>query len=410
MSRVSLPELLAPAGDQERLEAALLFGADAVYLGGKSFGMRAGPQNFDQTQLAAAVERCHRQGVKVYLTCNTLPRGEEAEHLPEFIRNASRAGVDALIVADIGVLMMARREAPELAVHISTQMGVVNHFTATELYHLGASRVVLARELSLDEIAFLRDRTPPELELEAFVHGAMCVSFSGRCMLSQYLVGRDANRGECAQPCRWGYHLVEEKRLNQPFPIYEDEKGTYILNAQDMCMLEHLDKLQRAGITSFKIEGRAKSAYYVAVVTGAYRQAMDLLAKDPDNYNPPAWLVEETRKVSHRQYCTGFFFPDQPPNQYLKSGGYVRDWEVVAVVEGWQDGELLCREKNRFSQGETVEVMQPMKPPVRLEITAITDEEGQVIETARHPHMLVKIPSAQPFAPGSLLRIRREEE
>ena len=269
------PEVLAPVGDFERLTYAVNYGADAVYLGGTAFGMRASSANFDFDTMKKAVEYAHARDVKVYLTCNTLPLNSEVEQLSDYLKSARDAGVDAVIVADIGVLMEAKRVIPEVDIHISTQTGIVNY-----LYKMGAKRVVLARELPLEDIRRIRDKTPPELEIEAFVHGAMCMSFSGRCLLSNYMIGRDANRGECAQPCRWGYHLVEEKRPGQYFPIYEDEKGSYILNAKDMCMIEHLDKVIDAGVTSLKIEGRAKSFYYVAVITNAYRQAVDLYRKD----------------------------------------------------------------------------------------------------------------------------------
>ena len=266
-------ELLAPAGDFERLEAALAFGADAVYLAAKEFGMRAGPANFSPEELAAAVQAAHRKGTRVHMTCNTLPRVDELDRLPDLLRYAQQVGVDALIVADLGVMKLAQKYAPDVELHVSTQAGVVNHETARVFYEMGASRVVLARELSMDEIAQIRAKTPPKLELEAFVHGSMCVSFSGRCLLSNYLTGRDANRGDCAQPCRWSYRLVEEKRPGEYFPIEEDDRGTYILNSRDMCMIRHIPELQKAGISSLKIEGRAKSAYYVAVTVNAYRSA-----------------------------------------------------------------------------------------------------------------------------------------
>ena len=277
-------EVLSPAGDMERFTAAVDFGADAVYLGRKNFGMRSSPQNFTFEQLSDAVRTAHAKGVKVYLTCNTLPRNSEIPLFEQFISEACAAQVDALIVADIGILSLVKKYAPDMEIHISTQTGIVNYVTARELYNMGAKRIVLARELSLEEIAEIRAKTSPDLDIEAFVHGAMCVSFSGRCLLSQYLVNRDANRGECAQPCRWGYHLMEEKRPGEFFPVFEDEKGTYILNAKDMCMIDFIDKLAEAGITSLKIEGRAKSAYYVAVVTNAYRMAVDEYYKNPDSF------------------------------------------------------------------------------------------------------------------------------
>ena len=398
------PEVLAPAGDFERLVAAVRYGADAVYLGGKDFGMRASPLNFTEEELIEAVRYCHERNVKVYVTCNILPRENELDRLPAYLHFLQDAGVDALIVADMGVLMLCRREVPEMEIHMSTQTGIVNHLTATELYNLGVKRVVLARELSLEEIASIRENTPADLEIECFVHGAMCMSFSGRCVLSNYMAGRDANRGECAQPCRWSYHLMEEKRPGEFFPVFEDEEGTYILNAKDLCMIEHLDKLAKAGISSFKIEGRAKSFYYVATVTGAYRAAVDLLAKDPEHYELPAWLEEETRKVSHRQYCTGFYFGRPESGQYYQSGGYIRNYDVAAMVDGWEDGYLLCTQRNRFFPGEELEAMMPGRQPVTVTVSALFDEEGQPLEVARHPMQKLRIPMEQPLPVGTILR------
>ncbi|GHU80623.1 peptidase U32 [Clostridia bacterium] len=402
-----IPELLAPAGDFERLEAAVLYGADAVYLGGKMFGMRASPRNFGPEELKAAVELCHGRGVKLYLTCNVLPTNEDVDMLPEFIRFAAQTGVDAMIAADIGVLMEIKRISPEMPVHISTQAGVVNYLTARELYKLGAARIVLARELSLEDIRTIRDKTQPELEIEAFVHGAMCMSFSGRCLISQYLTGRDGNHGECTQPCRWNYRLVEEKRPGQYFPIFEDDSGSYILNAQDMSMLAHIDKLAAAGIGGFKIEGRAKSAYYVAVVTNAYRLALELYRKDPSGFAPPEWLLDEVKKVSHRQYGTGFYFGGSPPGQYSESGGYVREWDVVAVVEGWRDSMLICTGRNRFFRGDSLEILEPGQRPLEFVVSKMYDEEGGEIDTARHPMNQVLIPFERDVAKGAIIRRQR---
>lgn len=402
-------ELLSPVGDMERLKAAVAYGADAVYLGSNEFTMRSAPTNFTAEQLKEGVAFAHENGVKVYLTCNTLPRGEELAALPAFFEGAAAAGVDAFIIADIGVMMAAKRCAPNVPIHMSTQTGIVNALTATELYHLGASRVVLARELSLEEIRGIRENTPPELELEAFVHGAMCVSFSGRCLLSNYILGRDANRGECAQPCRWGYHLMEEKRPGEFYPIYEDESGTFILNAKDMCMIEHIDKLAAAGITSFKIEGRAKSAYYVSVVTNAYRAAIDLYEGDPGHYQCPQWLMDEVRKVSHRQYCEGFYFGRPDNSQYYENGGYLRQWEVVAMVEGYADGSIEATQRNKFSVGDVVEVLEPKGRPEAFTIEAILDGEGQPVDNAPHPMMAVRIPFHRPVKPGAIIRREKKE-
>lgn len=397
-------EVLAPAGDEERFTAALNYGADAVYLGRKQFGMRASPLNFDFEQLCKAVAAAHSKGVKVYLTCNTLPRNSEIPFFERFVKEAVDAKVDALIVADIGLLMLIKKYAPDMEIHISTQTGIVNYVTARELYNMGAKRVVLARELSLDEIAEIRAKTSSDLDIETFVHGAMCVSFSGRCLLSQYLVNRDANRGECAQPCRWGYHLMEEKRPGEFFPVYEDEKGTYILNSKDMCMIEHIDKLAQVGVKSLKIEGRAKSAYYVAVVTNAYRMAVDHYYKDPDNFTLPEWIRDEVYKVSHRKYCNGFFFGTPEESQYYENSGYIRNYDVVAVVEKCENGTVYCTQRNRFFAGDTVELLAPSQKPVVMKLDKLYDENDEEIETANHAMMYFSFKSDIIFPTGTVIR------
>ena len=397
-------EVLAPAGDEERLTAALNYGADAVYLGRQQFGMRASPMNFDFEQLVNAVKSAHTKGVKVYLTCNTLPRNNELPFFEKFVREAVAANVDALIVADIGLLMMIKRFAPDMEIHISTQTGIVNYATARELYNLGAKRIVLARELTLDEIAEIRAKTNPEMDIECFVHGAMCVSFSGRCLLSQYLVNRDANRGECAQPCRWGYHLVEEKRPNEFFPIFEDEKGTYILNAKDMCMIEHIDKLAEAGVTSLKIEGRAKSAYYVTVVTNAYRMAVDEYYKNPYNFKLPDWIHDEVYKVSHRQYSNGFFFGTPENSQYYENSGYIRNYDIVAVVERCETGIVYCTQRNSFFAGDEVELLSPSAKPVVMNLDKIFNENNEEISTANHAMMKFSFKCDTVFPSGTVIR------
>lgn len=397
-------EVLAPAGDEERFTAAVDYGADAVYLGRKQFGMRSSPMNFDFEQLCKAVKTAHDRGVKVYLTCNTLPRNNEIPDFEQFVKEAVEAKVDALIVADIGLLMLIKKYAPDMEIHISTQTGIVNYVTARELYNMGAKRVVLARELSLDEIAEIRAKTSPDLDIETFVHGAMCVSFSGRCLLSQYLVNRDANRGECAQPCRWGYHLVEEKRPNEFFPVFEDEKGTYILNSKDMCMIEHIDKLAKAGVMSLKIEGRAKSAYYVTVVTNAYRMAVDHYYKNPDNFVLPDWIRDEVYKVSHRKYCNGFFFGTPEESQYYENSGYIRNYDVVAVVESCKNGTVYCTQRNKFFAGDTVELLAPSQKPVAMVLNNLYDENGEEIETANHAMMKFSFKSDLTFPKGTVIR------
>lgn len=397
-------EVLAPAGDEERLTAALNYGADAVYLGRKQFGMRSSPMNFDFEQLVNAVNSAHKKGVKVYLTCNTLPRNNELPFFEKFVREAVEANVDALIVADIGLLMMIKRFAPDMEIHISTQTGIVNYATARELYDLGAKRIVLARELTLDEIAEIRAKTAPDLDIECFVHGAMCVSFSGRCLLSQYLVNRDANRGECAQPCRWGYHHMEEKRPGEFFPIFEDEKGTYILNAKDMCMIEYIDKLAEAGVTSLKIEGRAKSAYYVTVVTNAYRMAVDEYYKNPYDFKLPDWIRDEVYKVSHRKYCNGFFFGTPEESQYYENSGYIRNYDIVAVVEECRDGEIFCTQRNKFFAGDELEFLAPSRKPVVITPEQLFDENYNEIETANHAMMKFSFKCGEIFPKGTVIR------
>lgn len=401
MTQKGIPEVLVPAGDMERLEAALRYGADAVYLGGKQHSMRSAPKNFTLEELAAGCKKAHAQGVRVYCTVNTLLKNEEVEALPAYLHDLADCGVDAVILADMGVLMLCRREVPELEVHISTQAGVTNYLTARELYKLGAKRVVLARELSLEEIRGIRQNTPPELELEYFVQGAMCVSFSGRCLLSNYFTGRDGNRGECAQPCRWRYHLVEETRPGQYFPISEEENGTYILNAKDLCLLPHLDKLRDAGVDSFKIEGRAKSAYYVAVAANAYRCAADLLKNEV--YAPPQWLLEEPDKLSHRPYCTGFLF-GRPEDSQQVPGGYIRTWEAAGVVEGWEKGRLLCSQRNKFQLGDTLEALLPGKPPVKIPVEDLRNGEGEPIQATPHATMAFSLPWEEPLPAGTILR------
>ena len=376
------PILLSPVGDFERLEMALHYGADAVYLAGQEFGMRASAGNFDAEQMERAIALCHSKGVQVHVTCNTTPREDELVRLPAFLEQLDAFGADAIIAADLGVFGMVKKYAPHVELHASTQLGVTNSATATMLHDMGATCVVLARELSLEDVAAVRAATPKELALEGFVHGAMCVSFSGRCLLSNYLTGRDANRGACAQPCRWTYHLVEEKRPDEKFTIFED-KGTHILNSRDMCMIEHLPKLLNAGISTLKIEGRMKSAYYCAAVTNAYRNALDAaIAGEPLD---PIWL-EEVNKVSHRPYSTGFYFGE--PGQHYPDSMYFADADVCAVVESCDaDGNAQLTQRNRFFVGDTVELLVRGQKPIRFVVEAMQNAEGEAIESAPHPMM-----------------------
>ncbi len=398
----------------ERLTAAVEYGADAVYLGGTEFGMRAAPGNFNGEQLAEACRYCHERGVKVHLTCNTLPRNDELDRLPGFLSMAQDAGVDAFIIADLGVMELAKQYAPNVEIHMSTQTGVVNYQTANALYALGAKRVVMAREVSLEDIREIRKHVPEDLEIECFVHGAMCMSFSGRCVLSNYMTARDANRGQCAQPCRWKYHLVEEKRPGQYFEVTEEENGTYILNSKDMCLIEHIPELVDAGITSFKIEGRAKSAFYVAAVTNAYRAAIDgYLANPIPDYRPEPWIVEETRKISYRDYCTGFYFgqPNTDAEVYY-DGIYIRNWDVMANVLSTEGTRVTVTQRNRFFEGDTFEVMSPGVPPRTITAKALFDADGNRIEVAPNPMATITIETGEPVSipTGSILRMPVREK
>ncbi|MGN0534769.1 MAG: U32 family peptidase [Eubacterium sp.] len=404
-------ELLSPAGDFERLKGALKFGADAVYLGGEQFGMRTNPSNFSAQELKDAVLLAHSMGKKVYLTCNTLPRNNELDALPDFLKYASEIGIDAFIIADIGVMALAKKYAPEVEIHMSTQVGIVNYQTANTLYEMGAKRIVTARELSLDEIKTIRDKTPEDLQIEVFVHGAMCMSFSGRCILSDYMVGRDANRGDCAQPCRWKYHLMEETRPGQFFPVNQENGGTYIFNSRDLCMIEHIPELVNAGVDSFKIEGRAKSEYYTSIVTYAYRNAIDEYLKNPtDDFKVPQWILDEMEKMSHREYTTGFNFGPMKNGQVLDTGGYIRSWDVCAVYGDYRDGRLFVGQRNRFYQGDELEVVEPGKKPYKISVEDLYNEtDGEKADVANKATNTYSFKCDLKISPDAILRRQRTE-
>lgn len=401
-------EILSPAGDLERLKAAVDYGADAVYLAGKEFGMRASPLNFNDDDLIKAIKYSHDRNAKVYLTCNTLPRNDEIKRLPAFIEKVKDFGVDAFIVADIGVFNLVKKYAKDVDIHISTQMGIVNYETARAFYEMGAKRVVLARELPFEDIFEIREKTDKNLEIEAFVHGSMCVSFSGRCLLSNYLTKRDANRGDCAQPCRWKYNLVEENREGKYFPIEEDSKGTYILNSRDLCMIDHIDKILKSGITSLKIEGRAKSSYYVAVTTNAYKMALLDYYKMGKNWKLNPLLKEELEKISHREYNTGFYFKDEP-GQVYENGGYIRKYDVVAVCDGYNEENKMIEisQKNKFLKGDVLDILQPGEMPFNLEVKEIFDEWGNKVDQAPHAMQKLFIPCSKAIKVGSFFRRKR---
>ncbi len=395
-----MTELLSPAGNFEKLKAALRFGADAVYLAGRSFGMRSAADNFTDEELAEAVQYTHERGKKLYLTVNTMPHAAEYPRLREFLSTLRHCPPDGIILTDLGVLATVRELLPDMPVHVSTQSSIVSPAAARAWAALGAERLVLARELSLDEIKAIREALPPEISLEAFVHGSMCVSYSGRCMLSNEFTGRDANRGACAQPCRWNYTVTEEKRPNEALPVLENEHGTFIMSSKDMCMLRHVPDLIRAGVESFKIEGRMKSAYYTAVVTNAYRMVIDAYLKNPDGFVFDEAIYREVESVSHREYATGFFFDDPKKNpQLCTENGYIREKAYFATVtergnapaglEELNERGVLCRlrQRNKLSLYDAAELLTPSRTGIPVAVTELYDENGMPIESVPHPLM-----------------------
>lgn len=503
---MSIPEVLAPAGNLAVLKAAVDFGADAVYCGGKAFGMRSGPKNFTLDDFATALDYAHARGARVYATVNIVPNNEEIEAMNRYMGELAEVGIDALIISDIGVMLAARRIAPRTELHVSTQAGVMNYQTANALYDLGASRVVLAREMTLAQIHELRAKTPADLQIEAFVHGSMCMAFSGRCMISKYLTGRDPNHGDCAQSCRWKYHVVEEKRPGELFGLEEDSRGTYLFNSQDMNLLEHVDQILDAGVTSLKIEGRAKGAYYAAAMSNAYQYALQawkrqrtaeasgaaaglsagaasglsagalagaaepawsaawsaeasgavgntaatrsvagetvFLADDtlgepvPPRVELPEWVRAEPFKVTHREYSTGFYFPDAPVTESTQRGSYISEWLWLGTVTGWEAGgesggesgrdggktsteeppeyadkgagRVTLISRNKILPGDVVEVLAPHEPPFELEIpaTGIRNEAGEPVTEINHPAHAFSLPSNRPIPVGAMLRRR----
>lgn len=404
-----MTELLSPAGNFEKMKAAFLYGADAVYLAYERFGMRAAADNFTLEELKEALLYAHSRGKKIYLTLNTLPRENEYTELERFIKILSEMDdkIDAAIVADAGVFALIKRVFPSLEIHISTQAGIVSSADCLFWYNLGAKRAVLARELSLEEIKMIKKNIPEDMEIEVFVHGSMCISFSGRCLLSNNLVSRDANRGMCAQPCRWNYTIREEKRQDTAFPIEEEKEGTYIMSSKDMCMVEYMSDLIRAGITSFKIEGRMKSAYYAAVVTNAYRAAIDGYKKDGDNFVLDKRWTGELESVSHREYCTGYFFDDPMKNaQTCTMPGYMREkaYLAVAIEDDKEKGLSLFIQRNKLCVGDKAELISPGKFGRAFEISEMYDENMNAIESAPHPFMKFYIKVPFEVREGDILR------
>ena len=415
--KIKKPEILSPAGNFEKLTFAVLYGADAVYVAGKSFGMRAASDNFSDEELVQAVKHCHERSVKLYVTVNVMPREYEIGALPEYLTFLNeKARPDALIISDLGVLALAKRYAPNIDIHVSTQASTVNS-EACKMYHsLGATRVVLSRELTLDEIRMIRDNIPDELELEAFVHGAMCVSYSGRCLLSNFFAGRDANRGKCAQPCRWEYfdgekyaEIFEKKRPEEKISLVENERGTFMFSSRDLCMIEHIPELVQAGIDSFKIEGRVKSAYYTAVTANAYKTELNSYLRDPKNYvfNPKS--LYELESVSHREYATGYFFDNCSENAQISSdGGYLRDKAFLSTVSDvdTENGRAVLCQRNKSVNGQVCELVSPGKDSVEFVLEDMRDEKGNPIDSAPHPQMLFSVKMTVPMKKGDIIRGR----
>lgn len=400
-------ELLAPAGNLEKLKMAIVYGADAVYIGGQRFGLRASADNFSMEDMQEGLKFAHERGCKVYVTVNIIPHNEDLVGLPEYIKQLDELGVDAVIVSDPGIFSIVRKTAPEMEIHISTQANNTNYGSAKFWYELGAKRIVVARELSLEEIKGISDNTPEDLDIEAFIHGAMCISYSGRCLLSNYMTGRDSNKGACSHPCRWKYHLVEEKRPGEYYPVYEDERGTYIFNSKDLCMIGHIPELVQAGIFSFKLEGRMKSSFYVATVVSAYRKAIDAYFADPENYKfDPEWLVELS-KASHREYTTGFYFNKTTgADQIYNTSSYIREYDFVGMVLEYDNETKIAKieQRNRMIVGDEIEVVSPGKGYFVQTVEYMENEERESIRTAPHAQMLVYMPMKNDVGEYTILR------
>ncbi len=401
------PELLAPAGSLEKLKTAFIYGADAVYIGGEEFSLRVAAENFTMEEMAEGVKYAHDRGKKVYLTANIIPHNVDIDEYAEFIKSAYETGVDAVLVSDLGMFAITKEICPDLEIHISTQANNVNYKSACMWHEMGAKRVVVAREMSFEEIAEIRERTPETLELEAFVHGAMCISYSGRCLLSNYMTNRDSNQGACSHPCRWNYYLMEEKRPGEYMPVFENERGTFIYNSKDLCMIEHIDDLIKSGIDSLKIEGRVKTEYYLATVVKAYRDAIDTYFEAPENFKfDPKWL-EELKKVSHRDYTTGFYYgkPGGDEQNY-ETSSYIRDYELIGIVKEYDREKKLLSvvQKNRFFKGAEVEFLRPKGDFVKHKIEYMEDADGNEIEVANRPQSIAKIRIDEEIEPESMMR------
>ncbi|MCI5493879.1 MAG: U32 family peptidase [Lachnospiraceae bacterium] len=406
-------ELLVPASSLEVLKVAVVFGADAVYIGGEAYGLRAKARNFSMEDMAEGIRFAHEHGVRVYVTANILAHNDDLEGVRAYFEELKKIGPDALIIADPAVFMIAKEECPEIERHVSTQANNTNYGTYQFWWNQGASRVVSARELSLAEIKEIRAHIPEEMEIETFIHGAMCISYSGRCLLSNYFTGRDANQGACTHPCRWKYAVVEEKRPGEYLPVYENERGTYIFNSKDLCMIEHIPELIDAGIDSFKIEGRMKTALYVATVARTYRKAIDDYLESPEKYrkNMP-WYLDQISNCTYRQFTTGFFFGKPSDEaQIYDNNTYVKEYTYLGIVEGSNE-EGMCKitQRNKFSVGEQIEIMKPDGANIPVTVKRIVDEEGNDMESAPHPKQVLYIDLGCPLETYDILRRSEQEE
>ncbi len=403
-------ELLAPAGSLNKLKYALKYGADAVYIGGEEFSLRTASKNFTNEEIKEGIEFAHNMGKKVYITANIIAHNRDLKEFPQFVREVDEMGVDAIIVSDLGMMDIVKEVAPSLDIHISTQANNVNYGTVRAWYNLGAKRVILARDLSFDEIREIRENISPDEEIEAFVHGAMCISYSGRCLLSNYLTKRDANMGACAHPCRWKYHLVEEQRPGEYMPVVENDRGTFIFNSKDLCMIEYIPELVKSGINSFKIEGRVKNELYVATVVKAYRQAIDAYYADPEGYKFDESLKDELKKVSYREYTTGFF-NDRPTGdeQVYGSSTYIQDYTIVGVVRDYDEksGVATIEQRNRFFKGDEIEILSPDTPNFAFTVDEMTDGDGNAIDVAPHAQMTVKMKMPKAVCEYAILRMKK---
>ncbi len=406
-------ELLAPAGDLEKLKIAVLYGADAVYLGGTSFGLRAKAKNFDHEQMKEGIDFAHEHGVKVYVTCNIFAHNEDFAELPDYLRDLEKLGADAILVADPGVFATAREAVPSMDIHISTQANNTNYSSALFWHKLGAKRIVMARELSLNEIKTISENIPHVLEIEAFVHGAMCISYSGRCLLSNYLSGRDANKGACSHPCRWQYYVTEKTRPNEYMPIVEDDRGTYIFNSKDLCMIEHIPDLVNAGITSLKIEGRIKTCFYVGTVVRAYREAINDYMKDPKLYeSKKEYYIREIAKASYRGFTTGFYYgKPSDKEQIYTTSSYIRTYDFIGMVLDYDEdtGFALIEQRNKFVLGDEVEFLRHDGEIFSQKITEMYNEEGEAVSEAPHPQQIIKLRTDQKVEKWDMMRKEAED-